>query len=64
LDGRPRLSLSKNQPTTAFLQSLQPGNIEALNVKADGRIMNGNARIKILEERSVGVKSLSRERLS
>jgi hypothetical protein len=64
LDGRPLLSLSNKQLTTAILQSLQQGNIEALNVKADGRIMNGNTRFKILEERGVGVNSLSREMLS
>jgi hypothetical protein len=58
------LYLSKKPPTTTILQSLQPGNIEAPNVKSDGRIMNGNTRIKILEERGVGVNSLSREMLS
>jgi hypothetical protein len=51
----------RNQPTTAILQSLQPGNIEALKVKPDGRIMNGNTRIKVLEERGVDVNSLPRE---
>jgi hypothetical protein len=51
----------RKQPTTAILQSLQPGNIEALKVKPDGRIMNGNTRVKVLEERGVDVNSLPRE---
>jgi hypothetical protein len=51
----------RKQPTTAILQSLQPGNIEALKVRPDGRIMNGNTRIKVLEERGVDVDSLPRE---
>lgn len=51
----------RKQPTTVILQSLQPGNIEALKVKPDGRIMNGNTRIKVLEERGVDVNSLPRE---
>ena len=51
----------RKQPTTAILQSLQPGNIEALKVKPDGRVMNGNIRIKVLEERGVDVDSLPRE---
>jgi hypothetical protein len=51
----------RKQPTTDIVQSLQPGNIEALKVKPDGRIMNGNTRIKVLEERGVDVNSLPRE---
>jgi hypothetical protein len=51
----------RKQPTTAILQSLQPGNIEVLKVKPDGRIMNGNIRIKVLEEHGVDVNNLPRE---
>jgi hypothetical protein len=51
----------RTQPTTAIVQSLQPGHTEALKVKPDGRIMNGNIRIKVLEERGVDVNSLPRE---
>jgi hypothetical protein len=32
-----------------------------LKVKADGRIMDGNVRVKALEERSFDVNSLPRE---
>ena len=61
-----RLALEywRQQSTAAIVQSLQPGNIEALKVKSDGRIMNGNTRIKVLEERGFDVHSLPREVLS
>jgi hypothetical protein len=51
----------RKQPTIVTLQSLQPGNIEARKVRPDGRVMNGNTRIKVLEERGVDVDSLPRE---
>jgi hypothetical protein len=40
---------------------LRPGNDEALQVKPDGRILNGNVRVKVLEERGFDVNSLERE---
>ena len=43
------------------MNSLQLGQPEALKVKSDGRIINGNMRIKVLEERGLEVNSLSRE---
>ena len=51
----------RKQPTDALIRSLAPGGREALQVKADGRIMNGNTRVKILEERGFDVNSLPRE---
>jgi hypothetical protein len=50
--GANRIALEywRKQPTSAIVKSLQPGNIEALMVKLDGRIMNGNTRIKVLED--------------
>jgi hypothetical protein len=64
--GASRLALEywRQQSTADIVQSLQPGNIEALTVKSDGRIMNGNTRIKVLEERGFDVHSLPREALS
>jgi hypothetical protein len=61
--GSSRFSLEywRKQPTDAILRSLQPGTTEALRVKPDGRVMNGNTRIKALEERGVDVNSLPRE---
>jgi hypothetical protein len=51
----------RQQPTADIVCSLQPGNVESLKVKPDGRIMNGNTRIKVLEERGVDVNGLPRE---
>jgi hypothetical protein len=51
----------RQQQTADIVRSLQPGNVESLKVKPDGRIMNGNTRIKVLEERGVDVNSLPRE---
>jgi hypothetical protein len=51
----------RRQPTEDIVNSLQPGQPEALKVKSDGRIMNGNIRIKVLEERGFDVNSLPRE---
>jgi hypothetical protein len=46
-----------------IVQSLQPGHPEALRVKADGTVMNGNTRLKVLEERGYNVNGLPREEL-
>jgi hypothetical protein len=51
----------RRQPTDAIVRSLTPGGREALRVKPDGRIMNGNTRIKVLEERGFDVNTLPRE---
>jgi hypothetical protein len=51
----------RQQPTADIVHSLQPGNVESLKVIPDGRIMNGNTRIKVLEERGVDVNGLPRE---
>jgi len=61
--GSNRFSLEywRKQPTDRIVASLQPGSIEALKVKPDGRIMNGNMRIKVLEERGFEINSLPRE---
>jgi len=37
------------------------GKVEALKVKSDGRILNGNVRVKVLEERNFDLNSLKRE---
>jgi len=61
--GTAKLALEywQKQPTGAILRSLAPGGREALRVKPDGRIMNGNTRIKVLQERGFDVNSLPRE---
>ena len=41
----------RGRPTDEIVRSLRPGSAQALRVKPDGRVMNGNTRIKVLEER-------------
>ncbi len=61
--GSSRFSLDywRRQSTDDIVRSLQPGNTEALRVKSDGCIMNGNTRIKVLEERGYNINGLPRE---
>jgi len=58
---RVALEYWRQQPTEDIVNSLQPGSLEALKVKPDGRILNGNTRIKVLEERGIDIHSLPRE---
>jgi hypothetical protein len=58
---RVALEYWRRQATEDIVNSLQLGQPEALKVKSDGRIMNGNMRIKVLEERGFDVNSLPRE---
>jgi hypothetical protein len=51
----------RQQATEIIVGSLAPNSREALRVKPDGRIMNGNTRIKVLEERGYDVNNLARE---
>lgn len=61
--GISRFSLEywRQHNTEEIIESLRPGKIEALKVKSDGRILNGNIRVKVLEERGFDVNSLERE---
>jgi hypothetical protein len=58
---RATLEYWRKQLTADIVNSLRPGQPEALKVKSDGRIINGNTRIKVLEERGFDVNSLPRE---
>ncbi len=51
----------RQQVTDDIVQSLRPGADEALRSKPDGRIIHGNTRIKVLEERGFDVNALPRE---
>jgi hypothetical protein len=51
----------RQRGTEEIVESLCPGESEALKVKPDGRILNGNVRIKALEERGFDVNRLERE---
>jgi uncharacterized lipoprotein YajG len=61
--GVSRFSLEywQQRSTKEIIESLRPGKVEALKVKPDGRILNGNVRIKVLEDRGFNVNSLERE---
>jgi hypothetical protein len=51
----------RQQSTDDIVQSLRSGADEALRSTLDGRIINGNTRIKVLEERGFDVNALPRE---
>ena len=51
----------RKKSTQEIIDTLKPGLEEGLKVKPDGRVMDGNHRIKILMERGVDVNSLPRE---
>ncbi|GIU75833.1 MAG: hypothetical protein KatS3mg004_2920 [Bryobacteraceae bacterium] len=51
----------RKKSTQELIESLRPGLPEALRVKPDGRVMNGNHRLTVLMERGVDVNALPRE---
>jgi hypothetical protein len=61
--GASRFSIEywRRRETAEIVESLRPGRDESLQVKPDGRIFNGNVRVKVLEERGVDVNGLERE---
>ncbi len=61
--GSARLALEhwRKQSTSVIVDSLRPGQPESLRTKSDGRVMNGNTRIKVLEERGYDIHTLPRE---
>jgi len=61
--GISRFSLEywRQRSTEEIIESLRPGKRESLKVKPDGRIPDGNVRVKVLEERSIDTNGLERE---
>lgn len=59
--GKTTLAFWRGQATEVIVASLRPGQFESLKVKPDGRVMNGNTRIKVLEERGYDLATLPRE---
>lgn len=59
--GRYSLEYWRGRKTEEIVESLRPGRAEALRVKPDGRIVNGNVRVRVLEERGFDVEGLERE---
>jgi hypothetical protein len=62
-DSKARRSLEyhRTRATEKIVESLRPGADESLKVKPDGRIFQGNTRIKVLEERGYPVNDLPRD---
>ena len=59
------LNFFRKMSTAEIVKSLHPdSNGEPLIVKADGRIVQGNTRIKVLEERGFDINSLPRTVIS
>jgi hypothetical protein len=61
--GVSRFSLEfwRKKETKVIVESLSVGQTESLKVKSDGRILNGNVRCKVLQERGFDINSLERE---
>jgi hypothetical protein len=61
--GASRFSLAywRQRETEEIVKSLRPGKPGALRVKPDGRVINGNVRVEVLEERGFDVETLDRE---
>jgi len=58
---RAKLDRFRTWSDQQILDSLKPGQQEALRVRPDGTIVNGHHRIKILRERGIDVDMLPRE---
>ena len=57
-----RRSLEYHRTSTEeIVESLRPGTPKSLKVKPDGRIFDGNTRVKVLEERGYPVDELQRD---
>ena len=62
--GRFSLAYWRQRETAEIVESLRPGQSEALRVKPDGRILNGNIRIKVLRARLRFEQFRTRDRLT
>lgn len=60
-EAKSSLEYWRTRPTAEIVASLVPGGQDPLLVKADGRMMNGNTRTKVLEERGFDINGLPRE---
>ena len=60
-DARRSLGYHRTRTTEEIVESLRPAADESLKVKPDGRIFQGNTRIKVLEERGYPVNDLPRD---
>jgi len=60
-EARRSLEYHRTRSTVEIVKSLQADQKEPLRVKPDGRVVQGNTRIKVLEERGYPVDDLPRE---
>ena len=58
---RRNLEYHRTRSTPEIVDSLRPGASEPLIMKPDGRIVQGNTRIKVLEERGYPINDLPRD---
>ena len=58
---RKSLEFHRDRSTQEIVDSLRPGALSPLIVKPDGTILQGNTRIKVLEERGYPIDDLPRE---
>ena len=58
---RQSLNYWRQRSTGEIVESLKPGTAESLTVYPDGRIANGNTRVKVLQERDYAVETLPRD---
>jgi hypothetical protein len=54
------LEYHRQKTTEEIVASLRPGAISPLLVKSDGTVMQGNTRIKVLQERGYPIDDLER----
>jgi hypothetical protein len=60
-NARRSLEYHRTRTTEEIVEPLRPGKQESLKVKPDGRVFQGNTRIKVLEERGYPVNDLPRD---
>ena len=61
LEQNPNISGIRTMSSEQIIDSLQPGQPGSLKVKSDGTVMDGNSRLRVLEERGIDTQSLPRE---
>lgn len=59
-EAKASLEYWRKRPTDEIVGSLKPGGEDPLLTKPDGRMMNGNTRTKVLEERGYDIDLLPR----
>jgi RHS repeat-associated protein len=62
-DTQSNIDSIRKMSTEDIIESLKPGpnNPESLQVKMNGTVMNGNTRLRVLEERGIDIQNLPRD---